>query len=188
MINIFNFSLTDIMPQSLLNDPFVKALAQALDPELRAISNEIIKCVLLPRINSLDEQVIDHLAVQLHVDFYDTSLPLATKKTLVQNSIRWHKIKGTPAAVEEIIEAIFGGGKVIEWWEYESGEPYHFKVESFNPNISQSEADRFLAALYATKNTRSWFDGVTITLNDNLPVYYGFAVHQGDNITVEQVS
>ncbi len=188
MVNIFSISLKDIVPESLKSDPQIQALCDAITPELQAISNEIIKCVLLPRIDKLPEPVLDMLAWQFHADFYDQSLPIGTKIELVKKTLPWHKRKGTPSAVEEIIETVFGGGRVVEWWEYDGGEPYHFKVDAFNPDITQEQADRFLKILYATKNTRSWFDGVTITINDELPIYYGFAVHMGDNITAEQVS
>lgn len=186
MIDIFNINLRDIMPESLKNDPDVQALCDAITPEIQAISNEIKQCILWARIDELAEKVLDLLAWQLHVDFYDLDLPIEIKRQLVRNAPRWHKRKGTPAAVEELVTAVFGEGKVLEWFEYE-GEPYHFKVQTFNLSVTQEDADKFSRALNSVKNARSWFDGVEVTISDNLPIFYAGVVYAGDNLTVEQV-
>ncbi len=186
MIDIFNINLLDIIPDSLKNDPDVEALCKAITPEIQAISTEINQCIILGRIDGLSENALDLLAWQFHVDFYDTALPIETKRQLVKNSIRWHKRKGTPAAVEELVTAIFGEGIVLEWFDY-GGEPYHFKVQTFNLSTTREDADKFTRALNSVKNARSWFDGVEVTISDNFPLYLAGVVYTGDNLTIEQV-
>ena len=159
--NIYNVSLLDIMPQSLLSDPFVAAMAKSMDPELQGISAEIIKCILLPRIGDLPEEVVDLLAWQFHVDFYEPSLDINKKRSLVRNSITWHRKKGTPAVVESLATEVFGSGEVLEWWEY-GGNPYHFKIlttEDFG------EMARFKRALYTVKNLRSRLEAIVFRVN-----------------------
>lgn len=133
MIDIYNISLLDLIPDSLKHDSNVRAICEALTPEVQAVANDIQQCVLLPRIGELPEKVQELLARQLHVDFYDGELSLETKRELVKNSVRWHKRKGTPGAVEELVSTVFGEGTVEEWFEY-GGEPYYFKVKT--PNIA----------------------------------------------------
>lgn len=186
MINIYNINLLDLMPESLKKDPDVQALCDAITPEIQSISNEIVQCILLARIDDLSEEVLDLLAWQFHVDFYDSTLSIETKRELVKNSMRWHKRKGTPVAVEELVTAVFGDGIVLEWFDF-SGEPYHFKVQTFNLAVTQGDADLFTRALNSVKNTRSYFDGVEVTISDELPFYLAGIVYAGDNLTIEQV-
>jgi phage tail P2-like protein len=148
------------MPQSLLADPFVKAMAMAMDPELQAVSNEILFCLILPRIDYLTENVIDHFAWQFHVDFYEPDLSLDQKRTLVKGAIAWHRHKGTPWAIEQVVSVIFPKAKVLEWFQYYDGKPYHFRVQvdSYEP----CKIVRLFRAIDVAKNKRSWLENVII--------------------------
>ena len=111
-------SLLDILPQNLLADKKINAAAQALDDELQKITEATRNALLLPRLDELSEEVIDLLAWQWHVDFYEPSMSIETKRQLVRESIAWHRIKGTKAAVEKMAQTVFKGGVVTEWFEY----------------------------------------------------------------------
>ncbi|MBO8136811.1 MAG: phage tail protein I [Desulfotomaculum sp.] len=187
MTDIYNISLLDILPESLIKDPDVKALAQAIDPELQAISSVIVECILLTRIDELPEEVVDVLALQFHVDFYEPDLPLKQKRELVKNSISWHKRKGTPSAVEELVTAIFGDGEVQEWFEY-GGQPYHFKVLTNNSAATTTDVQRFERAVESVKNARSILEAVEITVTDEMELYLGGVVHVGEYYEVRQVT
>lgn len=186
MINIFNVNLLDIMPESLKNDPQVQALCGAITPEIQAISNEIPQCILLPRIDDLPGDVVDLLAWHFHVDFYDTALPIEIKRQLVKKSMLWHKRKGTPSAVEELISTLFDEGKVVEWFEY-GGQPYYFKVVTNNESVTQERAAEFTKALESVKNKRSWLEKVEITQSEKMNLYLAGVVHVGDFETIRQV-
>ena len=80
-------SLLDILPQNLLRDEQIKAAAQALDAELQKITAATKEALLLPRLDELPEAVIDLLAWQWHVDFYEPNMSLETKRQLVRESI-----------------------------------------------------------------------------------------------------
>ncbi len=54
----------------------------------------------------------------MHVDFYDSSLSLEVKKQMVKNSLKWHRIKGTSAAVSDVVKTVFGRSWIEEWFEY----------------------------------------------------------------------
>ena len=154
-------SLFDILPQNLLEDQQIKAAAQALDAELQKITEATKEALLLPRLDELPEAVIDLLAWQWHVDFYEPSMSLETKRQLVRESIAWHRLKGTKAAVEKMVQAVFRGGVVTEWFEY-GGEPYHFRVDILSaPQITAENTTRLLNVIDASKNIRSWLDEIT---------------------------
>ena len=158
-------SLLDILPPNLLADKQIYAAAQALDDELQKITEATRNALLLPRLDELSEEVIDLLAWQWHVDFYEpVGMDIDTKRRLIKNSIAWHRIKGTPAAVEQVVSAVFDTSHVQEWFEY-GGKPYHFKVITEDVTTDQEVLKRMRRAINAAKNTRSWLETIEFILH-----------------------
>ena len=168
-------SLIDVLPPNLLADKRIYAAARALDDELQKITTATRNALLLPRLDELSEEVIDLLAWQWHVDFYESSMSIETKRQLVRESIAWHRIKGTKAAVEKMAQTVFKGGVVTEWFEY-GGEPYHFRIDVLNaPNMTEENRGRLLAVVNASKNTRSWLDELRFRREAQNDMYYAAA-------------
>lgn len=158
-------SLLDILPPNLLEDKKINAAARALDDELQKITAATRKALLLPRLDELSEEVIDLLAWQWHVDFYEPiGMDIETKRRLIKNSIAWHRIKGTPAAVEQVVSAVFDTSHVQEWFEY-GGKPYHFKVITEDVTTDPNVLARMRRAINAAKNTRSWLETIEFILH-----------------------
>jgi phage tail P2-like protein len=187
MPDIYNVSLVDILPESLKSDPQVVAMAEAITPEIQDISEAISLIVLLATLDQQPEEVVDLLAWQYHVDFYDPALDLEIKRALVKNSFSWHRRKGTAAAVEELITTVFGEGRVVEWFEY-GGEPYYFKVITNNTSVTTEQAFMFTRALNSVKNTRSWLEKVEISHVEDHSLFFAGILHMGDKITLRQVT
>lgn len=185
MIDMKTASLLDLLPANLCNDPSLQAAALAIQNELQVTTEAIYKLSIWDRINELNNTEVDELAWQLHVDFYDTTLPIDQKRKLVENAIKFHRRKGTPSAVEELMTTIFGDGIVEEWFEY-GGQPGYFRVITSNFSATTEHADRFLRAVNSVKNMRSWLDSVVIRLVEETPVYFGTAVHIRDHIQIFQ--
>ena len=168
-------SLLDILPPNLLADKQIHAAARTLDDELQKITAATRNALLLPRLDELSEEVIDLLAWQWHVDFYESSMSIETKRQLVRESIAWHRIKGTKAAVEKMARTVFKGGVVTEWFEY-GGEPYHFRIDLLTaPNITQDDTARLLAVVNAAKNVRSVLDELRFRREAQNDMYYASA-------------
>ena len=183
-------SLLDILPPNLLADKQIHAAARALDDELQKITVATRNALLLPRLDELSEEVIDLLAWQWHVDFYEPSMSIETKRQLVRESIAWHRIKGTKAAVEKMTQTVFKGGVITEWFEY-GGEPYHFRIDVLNaPNMTEENRGRLLAVVNASKNTRSWLDELRFQRETRNLVYVGEAasIHTTYEIRPAEIS
>ena len=183
-------SLLDILPPNLLADKQIHAAARALDDELQKITVATRNALLLPRLDELSEEVIDLLAWQWHVDFYEPSMSIETKRQLVRESIAWHRIKGTKAAVEKMTQTVFKGGVITEWFEY-GGEPYHFRIDVLNaPNMTEENRGRLLAVVNASKNTRSWLDELRFQRETRNIVYFGEAasIHTTYEIRPAEIS
>lgn len=162
MIELKDISMLDILPPNLLTDKKIRVITEALDAELHEITKCIKRCQLYSRIDELPGEVIDLLAWQFHVDFYEPiGMDIKTKRKLVKESIAWHRIKGTPAAVEMMLSSTFGrSAKVSEWYEY-GGEPYHFKVSVKTKKFPTMESFGLAKqGVLAAKNTRSVLDSI----------------------------
>jgi len=183
MANLATTKIIDLLPISLQGDASVMAAATALDAELTAVTAAIEECLLLPRLDELAEDVIDLLAWQWHVEGYDDVLPIAKKRALVLQSIAWHRRKGTPGLVQDLVSAIYSSGVVTEWFEY-GGEPYHFRVQTTGVISSESIYTQLQAAISAAKNVRSWLDGVYIVREWSGTMYMGFAIHEAKIMTL----
>ncbi len=175
-MNNKDVELKRIVPQSIGSDENVKAICDAIDVKLRELSMAATSVLILPRLNELPEEIVDELAWQYHVDFYDYSASIEKKRSLVRQAIAWHKRKGTPAAVEEVCSAAFKTAKVFENWEY-GGEPYHFQVRLIEEGIpNQTVIDNLVRAVNDTKNTRSWLDGLSFYREILGTIYLGAIV------------
>ena len=138
----------------------------------------------MPRLDELPEEIVDELAWQYHVDFYDYSADIEKKRALVRQAIAWHKRKGTPAAVEEVCTAVFQTARVFENWEY-GGEPYHFQVRLIEEAVPDEKViDNLQRAIQQTKNTRSWLDGLSFYRELFGTLYFGAAVYQHKSVTI----
>lgn len=176
MTELENLKLSDIMPPNLLKDPFVKAMCNALDVQLNKLVENNKKLSIYANIDNLPEEIINFLAWQFHVDFFDESWTLKQKRDTVKNSIKWHRYKGSIGVLEDYISTIFGNARVIEWFDYD-GEPYHFKIDMITGEIPSIEAlNKILKAIYTIKNTRSWCDGLGFLRAIDNKIYIG--LHQ----------
>lgn len=167
MANLDNVKLVEILPPSIKNDAQFQAAVTVLDTQLAIVNSKIASVVLLPRIAELPEDVLDALAWQLHVDFYEpVGFSVEKKRALITQSIAWHRHKGTPWAVEQIVSAAFDESEVTEWFEY-NGQPGHFKVRTSDINTSAEHLERVRRAVDSVKNTRSWMDAIEFILHLN---------------------
>lgn len=138
------------------------ALARVIAEQLQGTVQQIGKNIIYARIDELDEQTLDVLAYDLHVDWYDYSYPIEVKRQTIRDSVRVHRRLGTKYAVETALGAVFPGTRVQEWFEY-GGEPYMFKV-IIGATESGVSADRQAAVLERVrfyKNLRSHLEAIS---------------------------
>jgi len=185
MIKISDVSLYNLLPPSLQTDPATAAAARSLDSELNQLADQITLLSKFSRLDELTSEETDELAWQYNVPFYDPTLPLSLRREIVKNSFRWHRSKGTPAAVEELMTTIFGDGIVEEWFEY-GGQPGYFRVITSNFSATTEHAERFLRLVNSVKNARSWLDTVLIRLVEDTQFNFGTAVYMADKIQITQ--
>ena len=155
-------NLVATLPAALQKDPSAVALAEAMADLLARRPEEIEQLRIYPVIDRLDERLLDILAYDFKVDWWDADYSLEEKRRTLKDSWRVHKLLGTKAAVEMAISAIYPRTTVLEWWEY-GGEPYHFRLDIniTNDSIDSVKQRRVLERLEYYKSLRSHNDGVT---------------------------
>jgi len=115
------------LPMALREDASVAALAEAAAEFLARPVEEIRRLKLYPEIDQMDERLLDILAYDFKVDWWDPEYTLEEKRRTLKDSWRVHKLLGTKAAVERAISAIYPDARVREWFEY-GGRPYYFRL------------------------------------------------------------
>lgn len=161
MNELSKLNLKELLPSSIANDETIRNICDAIAEKLQLIDEKSELVLLLPRLDQLPETLVDELAWQYHVDFYDYAADVVAKRALVRKAIAWHRRKGTPAAVEEVCAAVFKSATVCENWEY-GGTPYHFQVRMISEGIpDQSVIDNLYRAIKESKNVRSWLDALS---------------------------
>lgn len=154
-------NLLRALPEVLHNDESMAALAASIAQVLAARPEEIRRLAIYPRIDELPENLLDTLAYDFKVDWWDADYSPEEKRQTLKDSWRVHRMLGTKAAVETAISAIYPNTKVSEWWEY-GGEPYHLKllIDATYEDVDPARHQRVIDRVAFYKNLRSVLDEV----------------------------
>ena len=168
-------NLVATLPPALQKDPSAVALAEAMADLLAQRRSEIEQLRIYPVIDRLDEQLLDILAYDFKVDWWDADYSLEEKRRTLKDSWRVHKVLGTKAAVETALRAIYPKAQVQEWFEY-GGEPYRFKLDiDLTGELSDAARPwRVLERVNFYKSLRSHLDSIEFTIDmGTTPLHIG---------------
>ncbi len=172
-ITLDDVVVKDLAPDSLLKDENTKYIMESIDYVIRKIWFENKdKYKLFSRLNSMNDQEIELMLWEMHVDYIDENLNKEQKIDLIKESLLNHMIKGTPAAVENVCSIIFGNAKVTEWFEY-NGNPGYFRVSTLGSLQSEEDYKRVIEVINTYKNTRSWLEGLMFERSYKNNLYFG---------------
>lgn len=127
MIKLTDARLTDALPKTLAEQPWVQALAEASRKMRRRVMAYADRTRLFCDIDEASEEALDALAVELQTPLYKNDYPLTVKRQIVKNSMLYYIRSGTRGAVKELLADIYQGAEVEEWFEY-GGKPNYFRV------------------------------------------------------------
>jgi phage tail P2-like protein len=166
--------LVDLCTPSISYDRQVQSGCAAFDNQMYEIIDATGVVVMIPNIMGLtDSNLVNILAWQFHVDFYDASKPLEFRKNLVQQAISWHKRKGTVALVQEVLDTYWpGGATLLEWYAYYNPLPpnyptapgwhdrYRFRVYVDEQIIQPADEAAVLTLIEHYKPISRWCEGI----------------------------
>lgn len=182
MIKLQDSLLTDILPEQLAADQEVQALAYAIGRQVAGLCRAAEQARVWAALDDAPAEVLDLLAAELRTPSYDESFSPKIKRELIRGTLTAYAQMGTPAAVERMINVIFGSGYIQEWWQY-GGQPYHFKAFTTNPAVTEDNLAEFAEVLAAVKRLSSWLDEVVLELaTPPLELYAAHWLHVGDFI------
>jgi phage tail P2-like protein len=164
MTKLYDGQVADLIQNNLKYNPEIRALSYAILQEKRRAMDHADQTRTMAMIDTLPEPVLDILAVEIRTPAYSADLPIHTKRTLIKGTLTFYKKLGTPAAVNWVIQAVFGNGHIQEWFDYD-GEPSHFRVFIAN-DWTFSSLDRleeFMRLVGQAKRLSSWLDSITVT-------------------------
>lgn len=129
MPDINNINVVDLLPNSLQNDDSIRAAAQAIDGELKAVSNLCMVPAIFSRIDELSSDVLDHMAWQFDSKIWRDSWPVNLKRSVIKTVISEKSKKGTRQALENAVESMGTAVAITEWFETTpQGTPHTFDV------------------------------------------------------------
>ena len=159
-MKISELDFVRLLPAFMRDDEAVIALSKAVNKLIGEPGKRLHTIRTWDKIDELNEAECDELAWELDVDWYDsTGMGLAEKQETLKLAQQIKRKRGTKWAVERLINAYFGDGYVVEWYEV-GGEPYTFMVMTTNTNISDENYVKFLKAATYAKNERSHLAGI----------------------------
>lgn len=185
MIDLKQNTLLREIPNNLLQDEKVVNLSKSLQKSLDEMLVWAEKINYTMHLENLDDATLDHLLWEKHITWRE-GLSLAEtreqKIKLINSAVELHRYKGTPYAIEKVLDAVDLEGEVLEWWQY-NADPYHFLVE-LTLSKKARRIDEVREMVLEFKNVRSWFDGFVLILgsknilliNDtyHYPVFYPY--------------
>lgn len=157
-------NLLRTFPVGLRENPSISALGDVTMEALAKRPTEIGLLSLYPRIDELPEALLDILAYDFKVDWWDPEYSLEEKRRIFKESWYVHKHLGTRAAVETALRAIYPRAEVQEWFQY-GGKPYFFRL---NIDLTGELSDaarpwRVMERVNFYKSLRSHVDEIVFT-------------------------
>jgi len=163
-------NLLRALPEVLQRDENMQALAEAVVSAIEPVLAETDMPRIYAQIDELDETLLDILAYDFKVDWWDYDYTIEQKRQTLKDSWMVHKHLGTPWAVETAISAFYPNTKVSQWFDYD-GKPYTFRlhIDVSNRIIDTERQTRVLDLVNFYKNLRSRLEQVEYTATANKP-------------------
>lgn len=156
---VYNADFTRLLPEPLKNDEEMLALGRSIAGEFRKNIQLARQTMIYPRIEELNESLLDILAADFKVDWYDYEGTIDEKRKTIRECMFIHRYKGTKFAVETALRSVYSKATVSEWFEY-GGEPFHFSVTINDSTNDEEKRVRILEKIRYYKNLRSVLDNV----------------------------
>lgn len=183
MINFEQSEITDILPDNLKNTPECMALSYALKKANETLVAYSKRTSVFAVIDSLTEDMLDILAIELRTQYYDESFDVERKRALVKNTILWYHRAGTVSAVQEMIGNVFDSGVVLEWFDT-GGAPGTFKI-STSDTITPELIAKFNEVVHNVKNVRSQLADIVIGNRIDLDIRIAMGITSHKVITIK---
>ena len=171
-----------VLPFILAADPDIVSISYAYKRAMLKLVEISAKTMLYADIDSMDEELLNLMALEFNTQYYDESLPIETKRKLVKNSLNWHQRAGTTGAVNELIDIALGDGEVVEWFNFD-GAPGTFKIVT-SEKMNDSSLNFFQNIISKVKNMSSKLVSIEQSSKISMNLYVGINFVQAVNTVI----
>lgn len=186
MILLQDARITDALPRVLVKEPWAQAMAYAVNRQLALLLTYAEGVMIQASIEKMPDKVLDILAEELRLPYYDPSYTTSVKRGLVRGGLQYWATAGTPESLTKILTNIFGDAEIEEWFEY-GGDPGYFRILTTNPNVSGETLEQFRKTAQDVKRLSAWMEEVLVDLGlPNMVFTQGFALYDHTDITLTQ--
>lgn len=126
-MKINELDLLSFQTQFMKSDTVTQGFCAAINPQMINIANNINKTLLWKNYRNLSEQVLDAMALDLNILWYDSEADYEVKAYIVEKSDEVRLFQGTAKGIKLVFEAWNVTIYILEWFNY-GGDPYHYKI------------------------------------------------------------
>lgn len=178
MLDLRDGELIDMLRSTpFADDADIQCLSYALNQVIRTILDNADGAMIHAGIERVPENVLDALAVEEDVKWYDMTADVDVKQMLIRDSYMVHAKSGTRAAVNRVVSDYYGAGEISEWFEY-GGDPGHFRISITSEDMHVVIPDAFVNLVNKVKRQSAILDGMDFTWSTYQKIYAGTAQYQ----------
>lgn len=179
-MDLATLDFSKLLPVWMRKDAADTGLSKALNEIIPFVADAMQKLSTWDVLDRLNGAELDELAWESNITWYDTYADIEVKRQTIKDADRIFRTKGTPWAVQRVINTYFGGeSSLLPWWEYAGGRFPHFKVVTTNATLKYENYKMFLAVLEEVKRQCAVLDAILILIKSQGMVYVGSCVRTG---------
>lgn len=189
MIDLKKNTLLRETPNNLLHDEKVVNLTKSLQSSLDKMFEWAEKINYTMNLEQADDAVLDHLLWEKRITWFDGLALIDSREQkikFIQNAVKLHRLKGTPAAIELVCELLNVNTRLQEWFEYD-GDPYHFKIEVMeisDRGLNEDTINLLERLVMEYKNVRSSLEAINIFFTSKHKPCVAATCYSGEEITI----
>ena len=156
--------LKDGLPRVVAGLDWVSSLSQALGITHEQTVDFADESQIYTAIDRVGEDVLDALAVNWKVDWYDTNYSVEQKRRIIKTALTARRKMGTVGAVRSQAEAIYPNTTIREWFDY-GGEPGYFRIHIDGEHVTLEGLNGLYRAVSDVKRLSAWLEQTEITVH-----------------------
>ena len=127
MTDLWGTGLIEGLPPAVADEPWIRIMDKVYRERHQHEMDAAERIHIYTLIDSQPEEILDVLATQFKVDWYDANYPLQAKQNIIKTALEVRRYYGTDWATLKAISAIYPRSEIEQWYDY-GGTPGHFRV------------------------------------------------------------
>lgn len=118
MTDLWGTGLIEGLPPAVADEPWVRIMDKVYRERHQREMEAAELIHIYTQIDSQPEEILDVLAVQFKVDWYDSNYPLEAKRSIIKTALEVRRYYGTDWATLKAISAIYPRSEIEQWYDY----------------------------------------------------------------------